>query len=135
MFKFWSAAVVVLLTAGLAFGAGPDFGSLDQDGNGTLDRKEILAGTEKAFQGYDRDGNGSLDKSEFGEAGGSAARFMEIDRNKDGLIDLKEFSEATRRRFRTIDRNRDGRIDAQELKARKAPIENPLFIFHLKMYL
>ena len=130
MFKFWSAVTVVLLTAGLTFGAGPDIGSLDENGNGTLDRKEIQAGTEKAFQEYDRDGSGSLDQSEFEQAGGSVARFMEIDRNKDGRIDLKEFSEATRRRFRTIDRNRDGRIDAQELKARKAPIENPLFIFH-----
>ena len=130
MFKFWSAVTVVLLTAGLTFGAGPDIGSLDENGNGTLDRKELQAGTEKAFQEYDRDGSGSLDRSEFEQAGGSVARFMEIDRNKDGRIDLKEFSEATRRRFRTIDRNRDGRIDAQELKARKAPIENPLFIFH-----
>ena len=130
MFKFWSAVTAVLLTAGLTFGAGPDIGSLDENGNGTLDRKEIQAGTEKAFQEYDRDGSGSLDRSEFEQAGGSVARFMEIDRNKDGRIDLKEFSEATQRRFRIIDRNRDGRIDAQELKARKAPIENPLFIFH-----
>ena len=130
MFKFWSAVAVVLLTAGLACGAGPDLGGLDKDANGTLDRKEIQAGTEKAFQKYDRDGSGSLDRSEFEQAGGSVARFMEIDRNKDGRIDLKEFSEATQRRFRIIDRNHDGRIDAQELKARKAPIENPLFIFH-----
>ena len=86
MFKFWSAMAVVLLTAGLAFGAGPDLGGLDKDANGTLDRKEIQAGTEKAFQEYDRDGSGSLDRSEFEQAGG-VGRPVHGDRPEQGRTD------------------------------------------------
>jgi Ca2+-binding EF-hand superfamily protein len=130
MRRILALTIMALLICGMAQAAGLDFEKLDRDKSGTLEEREVLDGTAKAFKAYDRDGDGTLDLSEFEAAGGSVARFMSIDRNKDGSIDLKELSEATRKRFKEIDRDRDGRIDMPELKSRQAPIDNPLFIFH-----
>lgn len=130
MRRIAALAIMVLLAFGTAQAAGPGFDELDRDRSGTLESGEVREGTAAAFRAYDRNGDGALDRAEFAAAGGGVARFMEIDGDRDGRIDLKELSEATRKRFEEIDGNRDGRIDQQELKSRRAPVANPLFIFH-----
>jgi hypothetical protein len=128
--RFWCVSMVVLLMVGPAYGAGPDFGKLDRDGNGTLERTEIDNTAPEVFKSYDQNGDGVLDLSEYKAVGGDPSLFGELDRDGNGRIDLDEFQEATRKRFEQIDFNHDGRIDMQEWGRRQTPIQNPLIILY-----
>jgi Ca2+-binding EF-hand superfamily protein len=128
MVRFWLVVTVVLLTAGLACGAGPDIADLDLDSNGTLEMTEIDKAASDVFKKSDTNSDGVLDQSEYKAAGGDPSRFGEVDRDGNGRIDIDEFREAARKRFEQIDSNRDGRIDAQEWSRRQKPIVNPLLI-------
>jgi hypothetical protein len=128
--RFWSAVAIILLTAGLACAAGTDFGGLDRDKNGILEKAEMEKGVPEAFKGADSNGDGVLDESEYKAAGGDPAQFKKVDRDASGRIDLDEFREAASKRFDQIDRNHDGRIDTGELSRRQKPIVNPLLILY-----
>ncbi len=127
--RFWWVLAAFLVMAGPAYGAGPDFGKLDRDGNGSLERAEVEAAAPEVLKNVDQNGDGSLDPSEYQAAGGDPSRFAELDRDGNGRIDLGELREAARKRFEEIDRNHDGRIDPQEW-GRRQPIQNPLFMFY-----
>jgi len=130
MVRFWSVVAVILLATGLAYAAGTDFGGLDRDKNGTLEKAEMEKGAQEAFKGADSNGDGVLDESEYKAAGGDPAQFKKADRDANGRIDLDEFREAARKRFDQIDRNHDGRIDTGELSRRQKPIVNPMIILY-----
>ena len=122
--------MVMLLGFCPAYAAGPDFGGLDRDESGTLEKAEIESAAPEVLKKYDLNGDGALDRAEFKAAGGSAIRFDEIDRDKSGRIDPDEFRKAASRRFEQIDSDRNDRIDDQEWSKRRNPVENPLLFFY-----
>lgn len=125
--RTWIVGVTaVLLVAGLAFAAAPDFGILDQDGNGYLDQAEIESAAPEILKKYDRNGDGRLDRKEFETAGGARSRFDLLDRNKNGLIDLDELKQTGAERFKDLDTSRDGRIDTREWDALRQPAGKPV---------
>lgn len=128
--RFWCVVAALLLMAGPVYGAGPDFGKLDRDGNGSLERAEVEGAAPEVLKDADQNGDGSLDPSEYQAVGGDPSRFAELDQDGNGRIDLGELREAARKRFEEIDRNHDGRIDPQEWGRRQTPIQNPLFMFY-----
>jgi len=130
MVRLWATVAILLLAFGTGFAVDGPFGSLDADGNGTLEQAELEKAAPEIFKNADRSGDGTLDRDEFKAAGGNPARFDEIDKDRNGRIDLDEFSKAAAERFKQVDTNRDGRIDNQELRSRQKPIENPLLIFY-----
>lgn len=128
--RFSCMMTVFLLTVSPVYGAGPDFGKLDRDGNGTLERAEIDNAAPQVFKSCDQNGDGVLDLSDYKVLGGDPSLFGELDRDGNGRVDLDEFQEATRKRFEQVDRNLDGRIDLQEWGRRRTPIQNPMIIFY-----
>jgi len=91
------------------------FKSMDKDGNGTLDKQEVLDGyeehfgipiTEEAvdamFAAVDIDGNGCIDYTEF----------VMATMNEKDLINQKKLKAA----FRLIDKDGSGAISPDELK-------------------
>jgi hypothetical protein len=129
--RIWILGVIaVLLLAGGAFAAAPDFGGLDRDGNGYLDQAEVGAAAPEILKTFDRNGDGSLDRSEFEAAGGSASRFESLDRDKNGRVDIDEFRRAAVERFNQADTDFDGRIDAREWGILQRPGQNPILFFY-----
>jgi len=125
-----TAMAILLLAFGPAYGSGDDFGGLDRDKSGTLEKAEIEDSAPEILKKHDLNGDGALDRAEFKAAGGTAARFDEIDRAKNGRIDPDEFRRAASKRFEQIDIDRNGRIDGQEWGKRQTPIQNPLLFFY-----
>ena len=125
-----TALAILLLAFGPAYGAGEDFGGLDRDKSGTLEKAEIEDAAPEILKKHDLNGDGALDLSEFTAAGGTSTRFDEIDRDKNGRIDPDEFRRAASQRFEQIDIDRNGRIDTQEWGKRQKPIQNPLLFFY-----
>ena len=128
--RIWLTAMIMLLAFGTAQAAGGDFGGLDRDKNGKLEKAEIEKASPEVFKKADSSGNGTLDRDEFQAAGGSSARFDEIDADKNGQIDPDEFRQAASERFKQLDTNRDGRIDSREWSKQQKPIQNPLIFFY-----
>jgi Ca2+-binding EF-hand superfamily protein len=128
--RLWVMAMITLMAFGTAHAAGDDFGGLDRDKNGKLEKAEIEKAAPEVFKKADRSGDGTLDRDEFKAAGGSSARFDQIDADKNGRIDPDEFRQAAIERFKQVDTNRDGRIDTQEWSKLQKPIQNPLIFFY-----
>ena len=119
--------VMAVLLAGAAFAAAADFGGLDRDGNGSLDRAEIDSAAPELLRKYDLNGDGFIDRKEFKAAGGIRSRFDLLDRDKNGVLGLDEMKYAAALRFKEFDTNRDGRIDTSEWKKLlKKPVARPM---------
>ena len=119
------AATAVTSVSALARGQGPDFATLDADGNGELTREELQARGAARFEEADANGDGLLSQTEL-EAQGTeraqkrAARMIErMDANGDGQLSQEEIS--TRRNagrfFDRIDSDDSGTITQAEFDA------------------
>ncbi len=120
--------IAALFLTGTAFAAASDFGVLDRDGNGYIERAEIEGTVPEILKKYDLNGDGGIDRQEFQAAGGVPPRFDLLDRDKSGLLDLDELKQTAAARFKKFDANRDGRIDTSEWKKLKKPVGRPVII-------
>jgi len=97
---------------------------LDDNGDGTVERQELLDQTQQAFAMYDRDRDGKLTEGEYGGRGGGMPRHAmagyvkghaeELDRDGDGVIRKDEMLVEVTRLFGKADKNRDGKLTADE---------------------
>lgn len=113
-----AAAIAVTTIGALARERGPDFSTLDIDGNGELTQEELSNAAAARFATIDTDGNGSLSKAEL-EAQASeraakrADRMIErLDANEDGELSAEEMADG-RKRGRDLGRMFE-RIDADD---------------------
>jgi Ca2+-binding EF-hand superfamily protein len=128
---FLSASAAVVAGAALADGrpGGNDFGSLDANGDGVLQRGEAPVG-DYLFGRGDRNGDGVLDRGEAREVqrlarigkkvasknGELLRKFGEADKNQDGVIQRDEFP-APDELFERFDRDGDGQVVRDEALA------------------
>jgi Ca2+-binding EF-hand superfamily protein len=107
--------------------------ALDADGDGVLSASEI-ADASKALAKFDKNGDGKIDREELlaaaprsegrpgaGIGGGAVAeglarRLKEADKNGDGKISKEEAPERLAPIFDRLDGNGDGQLDETELK-------------------
>ncbi|MEM6759360.1 MAG: EF-hand domain-containing protein [Pseudomonadota bacterium] len=117
-----ATAVAVTAVSAQARGQGPDFATLDQDGNGVLTREEMQAAAQARFDRIDQNGNGQLSQAEIeAQSTSRAARRAErmiarLDSNGDGQLSAQELAERrdTARAFDRIDRDNSGTITQAE---------------------
>lgn len=111
------------------------FGKIDADKNGRLDRSEIeqferqkalaeaRARNEALFDQLDVNKNGQISAAEFAKlvtelaAASAQPMLSREDSNRDGQISLVEHRAATLANFDRIDIDRDGIVSAAEMKA------------------
>ena len=124
-----------ILRASFAAQMDAQFGKMDIDKNGRLDRAEIeqfqrLAAVTEAkarnralFAELDKDKNKQLSAAEFAKLvtdpppADAAPMLSREDSNRDGQISLVEHRTATLANFDRIDTDKDGIVSAAELKA------------------
>lgn len=111
------------------------FGKMDADKNGRLDRTEIeqfqklvavaeaQARNEALFEQLDANNNGQLSAAEFAKlvtappAANAGPMLSREDGNRDGVITLVEHRAATVANFDRIDTDKDGVVSTAEMKA------------------
>ena len=127
----------VVMTAAAAQDAGPrqgpDFATLDADGNGSLTIEEMQARGQARFDETDTDGDGavSLDEltaAEQARATDRAAQMLErLDKNEDGVLQAEELQprggDMMQRMFEGMDRDDDGAISEVEFEVAKVLME------------
>ncbi|MEL6887795.1 MAG: calcium-binding protein [Pseudomonadota bacterium] len=119
------AATAVTGFSAQARGQGPDFATLDSDGNGELTREELQARGAVMFEEADADGNGLLSAEELAahasqRAADRATRMIErMDANGDGQLSQDELRERRNagRMFDRIDSDDSGTITQAEFDA------------------
>jgi Ca2+-binding EF-hand superfamily protein len=106
--------------------------ALDADGDGSLSASEI-ADASKALAKFDKNGDGKIDRDELlaaaprpegrpglpgaaGNAEAFARRLKEADKNGDGKISKEEAPDRLRENFDRLDGNSDGQLDETEIK-------------------
>lgn len=126
------AATAVSGVSAFARGQGPDFATLDTDGNGELTLAEMQAHGAARFEDADTNGDGLLSKAEL-EARGSeraqqrAARMIKrLDANEDGQLSMEELTERRdpSRMFGRIDSDDSGTITQAEFDAARDKMRN-----------
>lgn len=124
-----AAAIGMTTVAAMAREKGPDFATLDADGNGEISLTELQARGEARFGEADTDGDGFLTAAELEAAGQQraadrAARMIErMDANEDGKLSLDEMKESRRdpaRFFDRIDADNSGGISEAEFEEARA---------------
>jgi len=123
-------ALLILLIAGIACGAGDVLEKIDINMDGRVDNQEFTNAVSKTFHSYDKDGDGSLDLRELraSKVADPDKLLNEIDTNKDGKIDYKEFLGAATKWFKVSDMNRDGFLDRSEFNALRGSSSMGLFL-------
>ncbi|MEL6210215.1 MAG: EF-hand domain-containing protein [Pseudomonadota bacterium] len=119
------AATAVTGISAQARGQGPDFATLDSDGNGELTREELQARGAVMFEEADADGNGLLSAEELAahasqRAADRATRMIErMDANGDGQLSPEELTERRNagRIFDRMDADDSGTITQAEFDA------------------
>ena len=112
--------------AGMGFGPmGPDFATLDTDGDGRITAQEVTVWRTAQFSAADANGDGKLDAQEVTvwmearraerEAQMAARMIARMDTDGDGALTLVELPGADMpNRLGWLDRNADGAVDAEE---------------------
>lgn len=126
------AATAATSVSALTRGQGPDFSTLDTDGNGELTREELAAQGAARFDAADADGNGLLSAEELTafsaqRAEDRAARMIErMDANGDGQLSPDELRERRNagRMFDRIDSDNSGTITQAEYDAARERISD-----------
>jgi len=129
MFVAAFAGLVMAAGAAQADGhrQGPDFATLDADGDGQLTLEELQAQGEARFATADTDGNGALSAEELiaaanGRAEERAARMIErLDANGDGVLQQDELrprggEDRAQRLFERADADENGAISEEEFE-------------------
>ena len=119
------AATTVTGVSAMARGQGPDFATLDVDGNGELTREELAARGADRFDAVDTNDDGLLSQSELEaqsrkRAADRAARMIErLDSNGDGQLSQEELTERRNvgRMFDRVDSDNSGTITQAEFDA------------------
>ena len=104
---------------------GPDFATLDTDGDGRITAQEVTVWRTAQFSAADANGDGKLDAQEVTvwmearraerEAQMAARMIARMDTDGDGALTLVELPGADMpNRLGWLDRNADGAIDAEE---------------------
>ncbi|RVV98802.1 calcium sensor EFh [Mesobaculum littorinae] len=105
---------------------GPDFATLDTDGDGRLTAEDVAAARTGRFEAADTDGNGTLDVEEIAAAAQRrmARRMVErFDGNGDGALSPDEMPDrgaGQLAHLRAMDADWDGAVTEAEFAARPA---------------
>ncbi len=127
-----AAAVGLTTLSAMARERGPDFATLDADGNGEVTLSELQAGGEARFETTDTDGDGFLSLTELeaatqARASERAARMMErMDANDDGKLSAEELKNPRRdpsRMFERLDADGSGGISEEEFQEARAKMQ------------
>jgi len=127
-----AAAIGVTTLSAMARERGPDFATLDADGNGEVSLSEMQARGDARFEAADTDGDGFLTASELEaadqqRAGDRAARMMErLDADDDGKLARDEMKGPRRdpaRMFDRLDADSSGGISAEEFEEARAKMQ------------
>ena len=127
-----AAAVGLTTLSAMARERGPDFATLDADGNGEVTLSELQARGDARFETADTDGDGFLSLAELEaagqeRAGDRAARMLErMDANDDGKLSADEMKSPRRdpaRMFDRIDADGSGGISEEEFQEARAKME------------
>ncbi len=86
----------------------------DENGDGVLDKAEVLIAALKHFSETDSDRDGALEKQEVGESAGEA-EFTDNDTDKSGSLSVEEMIEEKLSDFSEVDTNKDGKLDFEEV--------------------
>jgi Ca2+-binding EF-hand superfamily protein len=124
-----SAGIGLTTISAMADNRGPDFSTLDTDGNGQITMLEMQATAQARFQNVDTDGDGFLTQAEL-EANAQdrvkdrVARMIEhMDENGDGKLAPDEMKGKRRdpaRMFERIDADKSGGISKAEFDEARA---------------
>lgn len=108
---------------------GPDFSTLDLNGDGSLTQEELRTLADQRFTARDTNGDGALSAAELQAAAAdragrrSAGMIERLDQNGDGLLQRSELeargSDRGARMFERADSDGDGAISAEEFQAIK----------------
>ena len=127
-----AAAVGLTTLSAMARERGPDFATLDADGNGEVTLSELQARGDARFETADTDGDGFLSLAELEaagqeRAGDRAARMLErMDAIDDGKLSADEMKSPRRdpaRMFDRIDADGSGGISEEEFQEARAKME------------
>ncbi|MFL4470616.1 EF-hand domain-containing protein [Tateyamaria armeniaca] len=127
-----AAAIGMTTLSAMARDAGPDFSTLDADGNGEVSLAELQARGEARFEAADTDGDGFLTQAELEaagreRAGDRAARILaRMDANDDGKLSPDEMKGPRRdpgRLFERIDADNSGGISPEEFEEARARMQ------------
>ena len=118
-------ATAMTSVSALARGQGPDFATLDTNGDGELTREELQARGAVRFQEADTNGDGLLSEDEIAARGSErlkdrAARMIErMDANGDGQLSQDEIKERRNAGefFDRMDRDDSGTVTQAEFDA------------------
>lgn len=125
-----AAAIGLTTVAAMANNRGPDFSTLDTDGNGEVTLNELQNAGAARFADADTDGDGFLTEAELvaaaqGNAQDRAARMIErMDADEDGKLSQEEVQERRRgdpaRFFDRMDADNSGGISEEEFEEARA---------------
>lgn len=124
-----AAAIGMTTLSAMARERGPDFATMDIDGDGEVTLSEMQAQGAARFEAADTDGDGFLTQAELEaaareRAGDRAARMLErMDANDDGKLSVDEIKAPRRdpaRMFERLDADNSGGISAEEFEEVRA---------------
>ena len=128
-----SSAALVLTTLGaLANTRGPDFSTLDTDGNGEVTMQEMQASAQTRFDAADTDGDGFLSQAELeahssARAAERAERMMSrMDADDDGKLSPDEMAPRRdpARFFERMDKDDNGSLSEEEFEQARAKMKD-----------
>jgi len=126
-----STALALTTMAAFANARGPDFSTLDADGNGEVTMEEMQASAQGRFEQADTDGDGFLSQAELeahskARAADRAERMISrMDKNDDGKLSPDEMTHRRNpeRFFKRMDKDNNGSISEAEFEEARAKMK------------
>lgn len=127
-----SAALALTTLAAFANTRGPDFSTLDTDGNGEVTIEEMQASAQTRFDAADTDGDGFLSQTELeAHSNENAAERAErmisrMDADDDGKLSPEEMMHRRNpeRFFKRMDKDDNGTISKEEFEEARAKMKD-----------